>query len=60
MAWWVAGISRFAVRYHGRTAFEYATGHKTKLPVACSGEMVLWMQKRTTAELNKHDVAYSE
>ena len=35
MAWWAAGIfNRYAVRHHGRTAHEYATGHKTKLPVA--------------------------
>ena len=61
MAWWAAGIyNRFAVRHHGRTAHEYATGHKTKLPVACFGETVLWRQKRTKADLNKHDVEYSE
>ena len=61
MAWWAAGIyNRFAVRHHGRTAHEYGTGHKTKLPVACFGETVLWRKKRTTAELNKHDVEYSE
>ena len=36
------------------------SGHKTKLHVACFRETVLWRQKRTTAELNKHDVAYSE
>ena len=57
MAWWAAGIFiRFAVRHRGRTAFEYATGHNTKLLVACFGETVLWRQKRTTAALNKHDV----
>ena len=61
MAWWSAGIfHRYAVRHHGRTAHEYATGHKTKLPVACFGETVLWRQKRTTTDLNKHDVEYSE
>ena len=61
MAWWSAGIyNRFAVRHHGRTAHEYASGHKTKLPVACFGETVLWRKKRTIAELNKHDVEYSE
>ena len=61
MAWWAAGIYiRFAVRQHGRKAREYGTGHKTKLPVACFGEIVLWRKKRTTAELNKHDVEYCE
>ena len=61
MAWWAAGIyNRFAVRHHGRTAHEYATGHKTKLPVACFGETVLWRKKRTMAELNKYDVEYRE
>ena len=60
MAWWAAGIfKRYAVRHHGRTEHEYATGHKTKLPVACFGETVLWRQKRTTAKLNKHDVEFS-
>ena len=35
MDWWAAGIlNRYAVRHHGRTAHEHATGHKTKLPVA--------------------------
>ena len=48
------------MRHHGRTAREYATGHKTKLPVACLGETVLWRKKRTIADLNKHDVEYSE
>ena len=57
MAWWSSGIySRFAVRHHGRTAHEYATGHKTKLPVACFGETVLWRKKRTIADLNQHVV----
>ena len=44
MAWWAAVFfNRYAVRHHGRTAHEYATGHKTKLPVACFGETVLWI-----------------
>lgn len=61
MAWWATGIfNRFAVRHHGRTAHEYSTGHKTKLPDAYFGETVLWRKKRTSAELNKHDVEYSE
>ena len=61
MAVWAAGIfTRFAVRHHGRTAHEYATGHKTKLPVACFGETVLWRQRRATSELGKYDVEYRE
>ena len=61
MAWWAAGlINRVAVRHHGRTTHEYATGHKTKLPVACFGETVLWRQRRDTSELGKHDVEYTE
>ena len=61
MAWWAAGIfNRFAVRHHGRTAHEYATGHKTKLPVACFGETVLWRQRRNNSELGKHHSEYSE
>ena len=36
MAWWAAGILTLCVvRHHGLTAFEYATGHNTKLLVAC-------------------------
>ena len=38
----------------------YATGHKTKLPVACFGGTVLWRKNRETAEPNKHDVEYVE
>ena len=53
-------FSVFVVRHHSRTAFEYATGHKTKLPVACFGEAVSWRQKRTTAALNTYGVEYSE
>ena len=61
MAWLAAGIFiRVSVRHHGRTAFEYATGHQTKLPVACFGETVLWRKKRTIAELTGRDVEYSE
>ena len=61
MAWWAAVIyNRFAVSHHGRTEHECGTCHKTKLPVACFGETVLWTKKRTTAELNNHDVEYSE
>ena len=48
------------MHHHARTAHEYATGHKTKLPVACFGETVLWRKKRTIADPNKHDVEYSE
>ena len=61
MAWWSAGIfNRYAVRHHGRTAHEYATGHKTKLPVACFGETVLWRQRRNNSELGNHGSEYSE
>ena len=61
MAQWAAGLfTRFAVRHHGRTAHEYATGHKTKLPIAIFGETILWRKKRTAADLNKHDVEFSE
>ena len=45
----------FAVGHLGRTAFEHAAGHKTKLPVACFGETLPWRRKTTIAELNKHD-----
>ena len=59
MAWWAGDIyNSFAVRHHGRAAHEYGNGHKTKLPVACVDETLLWMKKRTTAELNKHEVEY--
>ena len=52
MAWWATGIfDRYAVHHHSRTAHEYATGHKTKVPVACFGETVLSRKKRTIAEL---------
>ena len=61
LAWWAAGLlNRCVVKHHGRTVQEYVTGHKTKVPVACFGETVLWRKKRTLAELNKHDSEYSE
>ena len=50
---------RWAVRRHGRTSFEHAKGHKTKTPVACFGEQLLW-RKRKTGALNKLDADWTE
>ena len=59
-AWWAAQvINRWAVRRRGRTAFEYAKGHKTKSPVACFGEQLLW-RKRKGGSLNKLDSEWAE
>ena len=61
MVWWAAVCcNRYAARHHGRTAHGNTTGHKTKLPVACFGETVLWRKKRTIADPSNSDVEYSE
>ena len=37
-AWWSAALlNRVAVKSHGRTVYEYATGHRMKAPVSCCG-----------------------
>ena len=53
---------RTVIRRNGATDGSNPTGigHKTKLPVACFGETVLWRQRRNIAELGKHDVEYTE
>ena len=59
--WWASQIvNRFVVRRHGRSAYEYATGHKTKSPVTCFGEKILWRRKRSAEALNKHDSEWTE
>ena len=53
-AWWAAGIlSRFRVGTSGRTPYEVATGHRSKTPIACFGEHILYHKKRNIAGLNK-------
>ena len=59
--WWAAQIIyRYAIRHHGRTSYEYVTGHKTKAPITTFGEKILWRKRRHSAELNKHDSEWSE
>ena len=37
--WWASQIIyRYAIRHHGRTSYEYVTGHKTKAPITTFGE----------------------
>ena len=53
-AWWAAGIlSRFRVRPSGRTPYETTTGHKSKVPIACFGEHILWQSKRVLGDIGK-------
>ena len=41
-AFWAAGVlNRSAVKSHGRTVFEYACGHRTKIALSRFGEAVL-------------------
>ena len=61
MAWWAASLlCRVPVKMHGRTVFEYITGHKMKTPITCFGESVLYRKKRHIGELNKLDSEWSD
>ena len=56
LAWWAALIlCRIPVKSHGRTVFEYITGHRMKALISCSGEALLWRKNRHSGELNKLD-----
>ena len=53
-AWCAASLlNRVAIKSHGRTVFEYATGHRMKTQLACFGKAVLWRAKRHAGALNK-------
>ena len=53
-AWWSAGIlSRFRMGTSGRTPYEIATGHRSKTPIACFGEHILYHKKRNIVGLGK-------
>ena len=61
MAVWAAGvINRVPIRSHGRTVYEFVTGHRMKVPMAIFGESVVWRQKRHSAALNKYDSEWSD
>ena len=53
-------MNRYVVRRHGKSAYEYSSGHKTKTPVTCFGEKLLWRRRRSPAALNKHDSEWTE
>ena len=60
-AWWSASLlNRVAIKSHGRTVFEYATGHKMKTPLAMFGEAILWRAKRHVGALNKYDSEWAD
>ena len=60
-AWWAAGIlTRFAIRDSGRIAYEQITGHRTKQPIACFGEVVMWRRARKVSGAGKWDPEYQE
>ena len=60
-AWWSASLlNRVVVKSHGRTVFEYTTGHRMKVPVSCFGEAVLWRRKRSAGAMNKHDSEWAD
>ena len=60
-AWWAAEvINRVAVKKHGRTVYEYVTGHRMKTTLTSFGEAVLWRRKRSLGDLNKHDSEWAE
>ena len=47
MAWWAAALlCRVPIKSHGRTVYEYVTGHVMKAPLACFGEALMWRRKR--------------
>ena len=61
MAWWAASLlCRVPVKMHGRTVFEYFTGHKMKTPITTFGESVLFRVKRHGGNLNKLDSEWAE
>ena len=54
-AWWAASLlNRFSVKANGRTPYESTTGHKTKQPIACFGERILWQNKRSVTGIGKN------
>ena len=60
-AWWAASVlNRVAVKTHGRTVYEYITGHRMKTPISCFGEAVLWRRRRSAGNLNKHDSEWAD
>ena len=54
-SWAGSVMNRSAVKSHGRTVYEYVTGHRMKCQLAMFGESVLWRAKRHSGNLNKHD-----
>ena len=61
MAVWAAGLlNRVPVHSHGRTVFEYVTGHRMKSPLAIFGEAVMWRRKRHGGALNKYDSEWAD
>ena len=60
-AWWSASVlGRVEVKSHGRTVYEYVTGHRMRSQMAMFGEAVLWRSKRQPGELNKHDSEWKD
>ena len=60
-AWWAASLlNRVAIKSHGRTVFEYATGHRMKTQLACFWQAVLSRAKRHAGALNKYDSEWSD
>ena len=60
-AWWSASLlNRVAIKSHGRTVFEYATGHRMKSQLSCFGEAILWRSKRRVGALNKYDSEWAD
>ena len=55
-AWWAASsLGRVAVKSHGRTVYEYVTGHRMRNQLSMFGESVMWRANRYAGDLNKHD-----
>ena len=54
-SWAGSVMKRSAVKSHGRTVYEYVTGHRMKCQLTMLGESVLWRAKRHSGNLNKHD-----
>jgi hypothetical protein len=61
MAVWSAGVlNRVPIRSHGRTVYEFVTGHRMKVPMAIFGEAVMWRRKRHSGALNKYDSEWAD
>ena len=64
MAWWAGSLlCRIPFKSHGRTVFDYVTGHKMKAPISCFGNRFsgarLGMRGTSTNSTQNGQMAFS-